>query len=342
MKITEPTLETLRSQFVAKASGNYDETVAPSDLHIDGDEKAQFSVHFEGTEELEASDIDADFSESALGQLLNKVQVPVQFYKRCPIDLQIANFRYFNSIYEKDYLFRFNDAVKKGHVRAVLSDRYSVIDDLDLFDIIFEVLQNRTDVSYRCLQYDDRITQLIINFNDCKGEYGGQEYTAGLSITNSETGHSSVWVEPIVHTRNCSFYNRRVLRSQGVDCRIVHRGKLASDRVRPMVEKAKEIAQVGIIQLAEAFESHITRDHALRSAAAIDALPSRFVQILEEEWAEQQEVIRAEAARRIVLFAQELPLFQRIQVEQAAGKILGLFKNYKARFSDLAREISNV
>ena len=338
MFLTKPSLANLERALEDKAEGYQDLTVNPE--YLDAVETAEGTVFDVNHPDIPEKKI-VTFSDSALGQLLNKIGIPIAFWKKCPSHLQVPNFSHFNMEYEKDYLMRFNHHPQKNHIRAVLSDRYSVIDDLDLFKILFDVLRDRTDISYRLMSWDDRITQLSIDFNDCTGEHDGRTYTAGLSITNSETGHSSVWVEPVVHTGDISFYNRRVLKGQGCDCRVVHRGTLAEGRIQPMVEKAKEIAQVGVVQLAEAFQTTISRDHALRAIDSIDSLPSRFVAILEEEWAEEQEIIKGEAARRVLLFAKELPLFQRISVQQAAGRITGLFSGYKQRFADLAKEISD-
>jgi len=340
MLITNPTMERLQKAFREKAEGHQDLTVSPFQLDAVETEKGT-AFDLEMTETAFGHEKQPiQFSDSALGQLLNRVGIPILFWNRCPSHLHVANFEYFNQKYEKEYLFRLDHGAGKNHVRAVLSDQYSVIDDIDLFKIVFNALMNREDINYRCLQWDDRITQLSINFTDCTKEYEGRKYTAGLAITNSETGHSSVWIEPVVYTRGLSFYNRKVLKKQDVDCRIVHRGVLAPERVRPMVEKAKEVAQVGLIQLIEAFQTPISCDHALRTIESIDALPSRFVQILEEEWRSQEEVIKAEAARRVIEFAQELPLFQRVTVEQQAGKMLGLFQGYKSRFQAIIQEIS--
>lgn len=340
MLITNPTIERLKKAFREKAEGYQDLTVNPS--HLDAVETEKGTVFdLEMTETAFGHDKHSiQFSELALGQLLNRVGIPILFWNRCPSYLQVENFSFFNEEYEKEYLFRLDHKTTKNHVRAVLSDLYGIIDDTDLFNIVFNAVKHRRDISYRWLQWDERITQLSINFLDCMGEHNGHKYTAGLTITNSETGHSSVWIEPVVHCQGYSFYNRRVLKRQGVDCRIVHRGTLAPQRIKPMVEKAKEVAQVGIIQLVEAFQIPISRDHALRSVEAIDALPSRFVSILEEEWRDQEEVIKAEAARRVIEFAQELPLFQRITVEQQAGSLVGLFSNYKSRFTEIMKEIS--
>lgn len=280
------------------------------------------------------------FSDSAMGQILNRIKVPKLFYDRCPPALKEDIFNHFNAQREDDtYFVRFNKDKGEEYVRAVLSDKYGVHDDNDLFPILFDVLKDRNDVAYRIFVYDDHITQLALDFVDATGVHNDQKYTAGLVVTNSETGHSSIWVEPVVHTNTCTFYNRRSLSRQGVRCKVVHRGDVNGDRIRPMVEQAKEIAQIGVTQLAEAFTTRVKKDYALSFAKAIDAFPKRYFDILQEEWDKETDIIKAEAARRIILLAQELPLFQRIAVEQDCGKLIGLFDSYKSRFDDLMLEV---
>ena len=278
------------------------------------------------------------FSQSAIGQLLIKIKIPAAFYNRCPAWLKIHNLTYFNNQHKNNYLFRMEP---DHNARATLSDSYGVIDDKDLFPLLFENLANRSDIALRKFQQDPYITQLAIDFTDAVGEYNGEAYCAGLLITNSETGHSAVWIEPVVHIPSCSFVGRNVLKRQGIDCRIIHRGQFPAERVLSLINQAKDAAQVGIVQLAEAFNKTIDTKQAITFARNVENLPNRFVQILEEEWENQHRIARAEAARRIINLAQELPLFQRIQVEQKAGDFIGLFDHYQSRFSEIIKEIQN-
>lgn len=326
-----PTHEYVMNQINHLAEGRYDLTVEPKDFRAD-------MAMMSGPLHYYVGDKEVAFTDSALGQFLNKVQIPKLFYQRCPDYLKLMNITHFNSVHRFNYLFRMEE---DSTVRAALSDSYGIIDDKDLFPILFDILNSREDVVLRRFEQDSFITQLAVDFADCRGEHNGTEYVAGLLVTNSETGHSAVWVEPIVHIPNCSFVSRRLLKRQGVDCRIIHRGNFPRERVAPLITQAKEIAQIGITQLAEAFQQPIQTERAINFARNMDSFPNRFVQILEEEWAEEENLIKAEAARRMLLLAQELPLFQRIQVEQDTGKFIGLFDNYKSRFSDIMEEINN-
>lgn len=347
-KITHPSEEGVMHEIHTKGVFRYDIPLSPRTLRAEflgivgkPEDKMKLLLCYM------AGDKRVSFTSSAMSQLLNKIHVPSMFYDRCPSWLKAENFNYFNDQHQNNYLLRMDpqedpaDVVGSEDVRAVLSDAYGIIDDEFLFPEIFKALEDRKDIGLRLFQHDDRLTQLVINFSDATGIHYHQEYTAGLVITNSETGHSSVWIEPVVHIPSATFVSRHLLKKQGLDCRIIHRGKFPAERVASMVAQAKEIAQVGIVQLAEAFETSVSSSHAISFVKSIDALPNRFAAILEEEWANEERIIKAEAARRVILLAQELPLFNRIQVEQCAGTFIGLFDNYKERMAAVLQEIEN-
>jgi len=281
-----------------------------------------------------------NFSRSAFGQLMNRVKVPLQFYDRCPKALRVAIFDHFvTGDKEKKFLFRnIHLDNERQQVRAVLSEKYSRIDDHHVFPVVLEALADE-EVEIQSFTYDDRVSQLLLHFSDTECHHEGTDYVAGLLVSNSETGHSAVWLEPVVTMPSCSFVNRRSLRAQKIDMRIIHKGDVDPQRIRDMAQNTKEIAQVGILQLAEAWETKVKATYALTYAKGIDALPKRLYDILEEEWSEEQELYKAEVARRIILLAKELPLFNAIPVEQSAGQFLGLFNSYKTRISQIMEEM---
>lgn len=344
-KYVKPEKETVLEKIEEKRQLALDRAVSPQRLSYrmlpDG-----FSGYlvYELLHENEYGGQDLEFSKSAFSQMLNRKKVPVAFYERCTHNLQAMIFNEHVRTGLPVMLRMLKDTPDQevsevSMVRAVLSDKYGIKDDHEVFPVVLDVLEDQ-EIAIRSFTYDDRISQLLIEFADAQAQYNNQNHVAGLLVSNSETGHSSVWCEPVVTIPSCSFVNRGSLRRQGVDCRIVHRGEIEQARIRQMVLQAKEIAQVGVVQLAEAWGQKITAGYALQFAKAIDSLPKRMFDILKDEWEEEEEIIKAEAARRIILMAQELPLFQRIQTEQAAGQMLGLFNNYKARMQAILEEIN--
>ena len=283
-----------------------------------------------------------EFSRSAFGQLVNRVKVPLQFYDRCPKHLQVAIFDHFvTGKKDTQFLLRNIDVGNEDrtNVRAVLSDKYGIIDDHQVFPVVLEALADDVETEIVHFVYDDKVSQLLIHFTDTDTHYQGTDMVAGLLVSNSETGHGAVWLEPVVTIPTCSFVNRRALRAQKVDMRIVHKGDVDPQRIKDMARQAKEIAQVGIVQVAEAWEAKVKVAHALSYAKGIDGLPKRLYDILEEEWSKEEELIKAEVARRIMLMAKELPLFKSIPVQQSAGQFLGLYNTYKSRIGQIMEEM---
>lgn len=281
--------------------------------------------------------LDLDFIQPAMTQLLGRLGMSVKQYNRSPYWLKAKNFNYFNKKYGETLKFRMRHT---DEVRAVLSSTYGIIDDIVAIPTIFKGLEDRDDVAIRAFRYDDYITQLFLELTSASATHNNRNYVAGLMVTNSETGHSSVWIEPVVFTSRYVWVNRRVLSKQKVDCRIIHRGKIDPKRVRSMVEKNAEVAQVGIIQLEEAHHDHIDAKKVLSYIKNSNELPNRWEALMAEHLGEAETIARAEAAREILRLAESLPLFQRAQAEQAAGAFIGLFDHFEERMLSIIEDMS--
>jgi len=315
----------------------------------------------------------AEFSTHAFSQLLTRVKLSSHYWRRLEgweaHQLMVDNFNFCNEATaneiagqkrnnEPNYLFRLNpsspiEEAEEGEeqtsyntpVRAILSASYSVFDDDQLFPILMNELDQDDNVSYSLYEYDDHITRLHIRFNNTQiihneGENTEVTYSAGMIISNSEVGCSSIWIEPVVYRNDVLFVNRSSLTKQNVDMKIVHRGNIDSERILQMLVTCSEIAQVGIVQLEEAFNTKIDPKYALTYMQTILEFPNRMAQILHEEWEHEEDLKQAQVASAILDMAQTLPLFQRTKVEQAAGKMIGLFDNYQSRMEQIFEDIS--
>lgn len=345
MLLSRPTQETVLGEITSKRERCFDRIVQSNELYaaVVEEKRMEYCRDFEGILSNKYG-----FSRSAFTQLLNRRRVPIAFFDRCSRELKRDIFNHFISSASVSYLFRMENknmfqvplqGIEEEHVRACLTDSYGIVDDIRVFPVVFDVLKNMENWHIHQFVSDAQITSMLIHFDDAIVDYNNMQHIAGLQITNSETGHSSVWIEPVVSIPGCSFASRNTLRAQLADIRIVHRGEVDEARVRQMVSGAKEIAQVGVVQVMEAWEDKVDKAHALRFAKGIDSLPKRMYDILEEEWTNDLEVAKAVVAQRIIALASEMPLFQRIQTEQSACKIIGLFDNYKARMAAILDEI---
>ena len=227
-------------------------------------------------------------------------------------------------------------------VRGVLSSSYSKFDDNELFPLLMSILDDNENMSYTLYEYDHQLTRLHIKFNDTEVEYEGKKYHAGMIVTNSEVGLSSIWIEPCTYRDDLSFTNRDVLKKQDVQMKLVHRGDIDREKVGEMFSFCSQIAQVGITQLIESLNEEIEPKFASSLVKNIVEFPSRIASILEEEW-EQEEKLKKETVTSALLeVASTLPLFQRAKVEQAVGKMLNLYCDYTSRITQITEELNEI
>lgn len=320
-----PSEDGIIQQLAEKRAGNFDIEISEAgtftaDLTDDGE------VHFtHGEHNLVPTG-------SALSQMLTRNEVPGTFFAKCPIALKRAILQSFCN--GKLYRLR---ATKNGGCRAVMSKGYKPFDDHQLFPITLDELAEQEVFNHKTFRYDDHITVLTTAINDENTEL---PYYACITVSNSETGHSSVWIEPSIIFKDSGLQiaNRQALRNRM--SRFVHRGVITEQDIKDAMAIAKEVAQIGLIQLMEAAEEVVTVDAATAFMAEMDFFPKRFAQIIEEDLQNEKEIHKLELVKRIIKQASELPLVQQIAVEQASGKFLKLFNNASARIEQLAAEMS--
>lgn len=297
-----------------------------------------------------------NYSRHAFVQLLNRFHVPTQFHDRSSIDLRNRIFgEHITSRHttgkkklERRLLYRFAPHFDWANrtedsdlrVRAVLSSGYGIMDDHEVYPVVLKTLEeeNPQHLDIRSFTWDDNLTRLFVEFTDCRRTYQNVEHVAGVLISNSEVGQGAVWIEPVVNIPTAHFVDRRSLAAQGVNLRIIHRGEFNAEKVKELVKQAREISQVGLVQLAESWSVKLPMAQALSYAKDIDSMPKRIYDILEEEWSKEETIAKAEAAKKIMELAKSLPLFQRTPLEQAAGRFTGLFDGYKSRIAQIMAE----
>jgi hypothetical protein len=273
---------------------------------------------------------------SALSQLLNKHEIPAGFFSRCPPDIKKSIFAYFCD--GKEYLLRGETTDK---CRAVLSKTYPTnFDDHILFPEVIDKLNEKTsDHSYLSFEVDEHFTVLTVKL---LSKTENLDIVPTIKITNSETGHSAIWVEPSVTfiSNGVSMSNRSAIKDHIT--RRVHKGTLKDLDLDEVLDFSIEVAQVGVIQILSTEKELVNRDHALAFVDSIDNVPKRFVNLFEQEWAEQQALTKLQVSLRMLEAAKELPLVQKMAVEQAAGKFVGLFKNLEETKKKLVEKMEQL
>jgi len=174
---------------------NYDEVIPVRD------------VRFESLDTVVIGNDRYAFLPNAQRQIATRYQVPFNYLKRCPQDLQERNLNHWLGTERNDAFFvRFND---QG-VRAIFTPRYHPIDNLELIQLLFEKgYTERSQVTYRLdggmLKlniHDDPVNMFQIN---------GDRFLPGRSFVNSEVG---------LHQLMPSLFILRLVCTNGLICRV--------------------------------------------------------------------------------------------------------------------------
>jgi len=323
-----------------KNQANSDTIVHSNDITIYGENTTDSPEYYLGNKFPGDGKQPVSFYVEAFAQLLNRLRIPVDFYNRNISIIQAMMFNYWKQQYNNSFLFRGTN--NGSNVRAVLSSKYSTMDDHELFPVVFTAFNNN-DVYIRTFGYDHHITRMLVTFPSTSVRYEANNLSTnlvgGAAITNSETGYAAAYIEPVVFDNSYAFYNRAHFGEYGALKPIIHKGDVDITRIYPLVARARQVAQVGIVQLAESMHQFVDTDHALNLAKKT-GLPERYANILAEEWETEERISKFNIARRILQMAAELPLFKSMTIEQQVGNVVGLFHSNRSRMTQIAEELN--
>jgi hypothetical protein len=277
---------------------------------------------------------------AAQTQFLNRLQVPIIFYKRCSADLQQKILDEHNRR-DRDFLIRCINQNDKVECRAVLSEHFSRDkDDIHVIPPTIEALKdNDTDISV--FDWDDQHTHMVTKFNDCQINQGDTNLTGSVTLINSETGHSSVWIYPTIVINGYEYSNKKGDISNNLH-RIIHRGTFKVEEFKQIIQDTKRIAQVGIVQYLRNQNEVTTVENAVNFVETLEDIPTRFSKILGNEWQNQQNIRKVDVMQQIMQLAQELPLFQKISVSRQVGRFIRLFENTQKEQTDIVNQIQGL
>lgn len=332
------------------AKDNFDIVVSAEEVPVDIDDNGDPVFRIKTVENTEVLSFPI---QSAKLQYFDRIKVPTQFFNRCSAYLKRTILQEFhrnrNFTFRNRYVTSHNLSPKTFWTRAVLGPQYPTTrDDIYTFPVVLQALANSNSVITK-FHVEPNVTELVAKFTDTRtffdthdsigGPSGTFEVTGCLSITNSETGHSSLWIEPHIEIFDGMWIGNRF--GDKVSARYVHRGTMPTmEELFEDIEKAKQIAQIGIIQYLEQCESSMTSKEAIKYMEDMTVLPNRFANMIEKEIRDQERILKVQLIRRILQATQELPLVQSLQIRREVGGCLGLFENTASRFANLANEIN--
>ena len=139
----------------------------------------------------------------ATGQLCARLGIPAPYFRKCPHDLQDeqANYWLKHGLQKPDetWLMR----AKDESLRAVLSQRYSPLDNATLLDELRMLLPDSYRVDWFGLQ-DESLHLRVVDPTRTRELLPDDALTVGIHLVNSEVGLRSVTVDAMVFRLVCT------------------------------------------------------------------------------------------------------------------------------------------
>lgn len=140
--------------------------------------------------------------QTAHEQFASRLGIPKAYYDRMRAsspDLLSSNVNHWLRTSEEKRMVRTLD----GNVRAFLSDRYRPLDNFDLAEAVLPSL-SQPGYSIESMELTDSKLYIKVVTEKLKGEVRkGDVVQAGICISNSEIGHGSVKIEPLINRLAC-------------------------------------------------------------------------------------------------------------------------------------------
>jgi hypothetical protein len=141
----------------------------------------------------------------AHGQIASKFNIPKGYYDRVMSDspaLLAENVNHWMGKSEDTSLIR----LLRGQMRAVLSDRYRIVDNNDILAMVLPELADMGDGMkiVSCQVTESRMYVKVINTNIEEAIAVNDPVQAGFTLSNSEIGNGSVCVEPFIYRLFCT------------------------------------------------------------------------------------------------------------------------------------------
>ena len=136
-------------------------------------------------------------------QLAEKLKIPFAYFERMRSEQPALLDRNVNTWLQTDHDRRMIRTLD-GQVRAVLSDRYRRLDNFDLAENVLPILQRLPDARFESVELTE--TKIYLKVVTPRVEYEiapGDVAQAGIVITNSEVGHGTLSVQPLVYRLVC-------------------------------------------------------------------------------------------------------------------------------------------
>lgn len=138
----------------------------------------------------------------SLSQLCNKLGLPIRYLDKCidsgRLELAEDNVNSWLEDYKSPLFIR----EYNGHIRGVLSSKYSVLDTPDILDVLGETI-SKADYSIKgSLLNSERLHLRLVETEPLPIE--GEDLFAGIQIDSSDVGRSTLFVNFLIYKQVCT------------------------------------------------------------------------------------------------------------------------------------------
>jgi Domain of unknown function (DUF932) len=172
--------------------------------------------------ETENAPISFDLTQQAHQQIAARLKIPSSYYQKCLTESPRLLAENVNTWFEKNPENRMIRTLSSS-ARAFLSDQYLIVDNLDIIEAVFPVLESlglgKNIVS--CNLGTDKMYLKVINDKLQAEIKEGDVVQSGFVITNSETGRGATAIQPLIYRLVCS--NGLIMPESGI--RRIHLGR---------------------------------------------------------------------------------------------------------------------
>jgi hypothetical protein len=310
---TNTTLENVISRVHEQSDNHYDNIVAVRDMRFDSLERMTIAGQSFGV------------LPSAQRLLANRLRVPFSYLVRCPQELQAENLNYWierEARIRQSLFCRFAG----GDVRAVFTERYTAIDNMEVLTKILEYgfspsmeIQLALDSEMMVLKVPEYDRQFSI--------LGDDKIVPGISIANSEVGLLALSIEAFYLRLVCT---NGMIAKTAVDARYKHISRKIMEEFPLVLE--------GVIGQSRHGKDRFmisTQTPVANPESSIDAFARQFqitqeeAQIVKQAFYQEQGATMFHVIQAFTRAAQfpNLSASDAYRLEKAGGHILGMVKS---------------
>lgn len=278
--------------------------------------------------------------EHALGQIASRLGIPTKYARKMmehSPELLAENVNHWlwkmnvEAEREKKWLLR----TKGEGLRAVLTDKYTELDNHFVFNLLSNALENGEVVDIKNFDLNSKYLNFRAVFPDLKADIGSvfqkDEVMVGIHVTNSEVGASSLRIHACLWRQICS--NGMIAPVGGSESGGLliqrHAGLTTREMQGRVIDAINEsmLAGDGLIeQFARTKDIKIEKPmDVLKKLAQDKKYTNKFTDDLISSYHTEPDASAFGIVNAMTRASQTLPFEQRLEVETDAGKVMNNF-----------------